>query len=139
MRKTYSLGTLSETNSWIANKLTNEHNTYNQAEVDRILKEHPYNESLSVIRMDRLLGHLAPLRAMGDFRFKWSNDIMKNVIAKHFGDQIVLHNYHTPPYLTCKPEVKHHRLTARDKFLIIGTDGLWDMMTPLQAVRLVGK
>ncbi|XP_057651235.1 pyruvate dehydrogenase [acetyl-transferring]-phosphatase 1, mitochondrial [Diorhabda carinulata] len=133
------LGTLSETNSWIANKLTVEHNTYNQQEVDRIIKEHPYNEALSVIRMDRLLGQLAPLRAMGDFRFKWNKEIMNNVIAKHFGEQVLLPNYHTPPYLSSSPDVVHHRLTARDKFLIIATDGLWDMMTPLQAVRLVGE
>ncbi|XP_028135667.1 pyruvate dehydrogenase [acetyl-transferring]-phosphatase 1, mitochondrial [Diabrotica virgifera virgifera] len=133
------LGTLSESNSWVANKLTVEHNTYNQPEVDRIIKEHPYNEALSVIRMDRLLGHLAPLRAMGDFRFKWSLEIMNNVIVKHFGKHIVIPNYHTPPYLSSVPEITRHRLTPNDKFLIIGTDGLWDMMTPLQAVRLVGE
>lgn len=62
------LGVLSETNSWTAKKITNEHNTYNQAEVDRIIKEHPYNESDTVIKMERLLGQLAPLRSMGDFR-----------------------------------------------------------------------
>ncbi|CAH0547596.1 unnamed protein product [Brassicogethes aeneus] len=93
------LGTLSDTNSWVAKKLTNDHNTYNQSEVDRILKEHPFNESTTVVPP----------------------------------------NYHTPPYLSGKPEVTHHRLTPRDKFLIIGTDGLWDMMTPLQAVRFVGE
>ena len=30
------------------------------------------------------------------------------------------------------PEISYHRLTARDKFLVIGSDGLWDMMTPMQ-------
>nr|XP_023015402.1 pyruvate dehydrogenase [acetyl-transferring]-phosphatase 1, mitochondrial [Leptinotarsa decemlineata] len=133
------LGTLSETNSWQVNKLTIEHNSYNQSEVDRIIKEHPYNECLSVIKMDRLLGQLAPLRSMGDFRFKWKKEIMINLIAKHFGEQVIPPNYHTPPYLTALPEVKHHRLTPRDKFLILATDGLWDIMTPLQAVRLVGE
>ncbi|KAJ8954065.1 hypothetical protein NQ318_004370 [Aromia moschata] len=132
------LGTLSETNSWLATKLTNEHNSYNQSEVDRIIKEHPYNESTSVIKMDRLLGQLAPFRAMGDFRFKWSKEVMAKV-AKQFGDQIVPPGYHTPPYLTALPEVTYHRLKPRDKFLIVGTDGLWDVMTPLQAVRLVGE
>ncbi|KAJ8924940.1 hypothetical protein NQ315_001103 [Exocentrus adspersus] len=133
------LGTLSETNSWVAKKLLNEHNTCNQSEVDRIIKEHPYNESKSVIKMDRLLGQLAPLRSMGDFRFKWSKEIMNSVVAKHFGDHIVPPNYHTPPYLTALPEIAYHKLTTKDKFLIIGTDGLWDGMTPLQAVKLVGE
>lgn len=89
--------------------------------------------------MDRLLGQLAPLRAMGDFRFKWSKDIMHSVIAKRFGEQIIPPNYQTPPYLTALPEVTQYRLTPRDKFLILATDGLWDVMTPLQAVRLVGE
>lgn len=89
--------------------------------------------------MDRLLGQLAPLRALGDFRFKWSREVLQNVLTKHFGDQVVPPNYLTPPYLTALPEVTQYRLTPRDKFLIIGTDGLWDMMTPLQAVRLIGE
>lgn len=135
----FFVGTLSETNSWVAKKLTNEHNTYNQLEVDRIIKEHPYNESRSVIKMDRLLGQLAPLRALGDFRFKWSKEIMTSIVAKHFGDHVIPPNYHTPPYLTALPEVIYHRLTPKDKFLIIATDGLWDEMTPLQAVKLVGE
>lgn len=132
-------GTLSETNSWVATKLTNEHNCYNQAEVTRILQAHPASESRSVIKMERLLGQLAPLRAMGDYRFKWSRELLATVLAKHFGEQIIPPNYYTPPYLTALPEVTQYRLTPRDKFLIIATDGLWDMMTPLQAVRLVGE
>lgn len=89
--------------------------------------------------MDRLLGHLAPFRALGDYRFKWSTDIMKSVVVKHFGEHAILPHYYTPPYLTAQPEVTQHKLTPRDKFLIIATDGLWDVMTPLQAVRLVGE
>lgn len=45
----------------------------------------------------------------------------------------------TPPYLTAKPEVTYHRLRPKDSFIIIGSDGLWDMLTPSQAVRLVGE
>ncbi|XP_049819658.1 pyruvate dehydrogenase [acetyl-transferring]-phosphatase 1, mitochondrial isoform X2 [Aethina tumida] len=133
------LGTLTDTDTWVASKLTTEHNTFNQAEVDRIMKEHPMNENTTVIKMDRLLSQLAPLRALGDFRFKWSKEIMNNIVAKHFGSNVIPPNYHTPPYLSAKPDITHHRLTPRDKFLIIATDGLWDVISPLQAVRLVGE
>lgn len=133
------LGSLSDTNSWVAKKLIEEHNAFNQAEINRIINEHPYNESSTVIKMDRLLGQLAPLRSMGDFRFKWSREIMTDLVAKHFGDQVIPPNYLTPPYLSARPDVVHYRLTPRDKFLILATDGLWDVMTPLQAVRLVGE
>ncbi|KAF2896745.1 hypothetical protein ILUMI_09428 [Ignelater luminosus] len=133
------LGVLSDTNSWIAKKLTVEHNTYNQNEVNRIIKEHPYNESNTVIKMERLLGQLAPLRAFGDFRYKWSKKIMTDIVVKHFGENSVPPNYYTPPYLTAKPEVIYHRLTPRDKFLVIASDGLWDIISPLQVIRLVGE
>lgn len=62
------LGSLSDSDSWIAKKLSIEHNSDNPSEVDRILREHPPSESSSVIKTERLLGQLAPLRAFGDFR-----------------------------------------------------------------------
>lgn len=64
---------------------------------------------------------------------------MTQYVAKHFGPSAIPQNYFTPPYLTAKPDIVHHRLTPRDKFLIIATDGLWDMVSPLQTVRLVGE
>jgi pyruvate dehydrogenase phosphatase len=62
------LGVLTDTDTWTAKKLSVEHNTDNPAEVQRILNEHPANERDTVIRLERLLGQLAPLRAFGDFR-----------------------------------------------------------------------
>lgn len=133
------LGVLSENDGWSAKLMTTEHNTDNRAEVERILSEHPASEKTTVIKMERLLGQLAPLRSLGDFRYKWSKEIMKEVVVPYFGEAAIPPNYHTPPYLTAKPEVKYHRLTPRDKFLIIASDGLWDLISPLQAVRLVGE
>ncbi|XP_015177745.1 PREDICTED: pyruvate dehydrogenase [acetyl-transferring]-phosphatase 1, mitochondrial isoform X2 [Polistes dominula] len=133
------LGVLSENDVWSAKVLTTEHNSDNRAEVERILSEHPLQEKSTVIKMERLLGQLAPLRSLGDFQYKWNKMIMKQVVVPMFGENAIPPNYHTPPYLTAKPEVKYHRLTPRDKFLIIASDGLWDLISPLQAVRLVGE
>ena len=36
------------------------------------------------------------------------------------------------------PEVRRHQLTLKDKFIIIGSDGLWDKVTSEEAVNLVG-
>lgn len=63
------LGVLSDSDTWIAKKVSIEHNTDNLDEVNRILNEHPNNERDTIIRMERLLGQLAPLRAFGDFRY----------------------------------------------------------------------
>ncbi|XP_043248958.1 pyruvate dehydrogenase [acetyl-transferring]-phosphatase 1, mitochondrial [Colletes gigas] len=133
------LGILSEDDGWSAKLMTVEHNANNRVEVERILLEHPANEKTTAIKMERLLGQLAPLRALGDFRYKWSKKVLQDVAVPYFGEAAIPPSYHTPPYLTAKPEVRYHRLTPRDKFLIIASDGLWDLISPLQAVRLVGE
>lgn len=132
------LGVLSENEGWSAKTMTVEHNADNRAEVERVLSEHPSSERSTVIKMERLLGQLAPLRSLGDFRYKWSKEIMKRIVP-FFGKAAIPPNYHTPPYLTASPDVRYHRLTPRDKFLIIASDGLWELISPLQAVRLVGE
>lgn len=129
----------SETGQWSSKKLNNEHNTDNLQEVQRILSEHPKEENETAIRGDRLLGQLAPLRALGDFRYKWSNDILDKYVVPVFGEHVVPPHYHTPPYLTARPDVEYHRLTVNDKFLVIGSDGLWDFLSPSQVVSLVAE
>jgi len=133
------IGSLSETETWLAKKLTNEHNSDNQKEVERILSEHPESEHHNIIKGDRLLSVLAPLRAFGDFKFKWDKATIDSTLGAILGDNAYPPNYKTPPYLTARPEVTYHRLSARDKFMVIGSDGLWDMMTPMQVIRLVGE
>lgn len=133
------LGSVNDTGQWQAKKLTQEHNTENRAEVQRILDEHPASERETAIRMERLLGQLAPLRALGDFRYKWSKEVLDRFVVPHFGENVIPLHYHTPPYLTCRPDITHHELTNRDRFLILATDGLWDMLSPMQVVRLVGE
>jgi len=133
------VGSLSDTDTWLAKKLTTEHNSDNQKEVKRILSEHPENEHHHIIKGDRLLSILAPLRAFGDFKFKWDRNTIEETLGVHLGEHACPPNYKTPPYLTARPDITHHRLSPRDKFLVIGSDGLWDMMTPMQVVRLVGE
>lgn len=126
------LGSLADTGQWMSTKLTNEHNVDNNQEVLRIQSEHPANEKESVIKSDRLLGQLAPLRALGDFKFKWPAETLKQFKIN------VSANYLTPPYLSAKPDIMQRVLTPKDKFIILASDGLWDIISPLQAVRLIG-
>ena len=58
--------------------MTAEHNSDNAGEVKRILGEHPKEEERDIIRGDRLLGILAPLRAFGDFKFKWPGKLISS-------------------------------------------------------------
>ena len=42
---------------------------------------------------------------------------------------------HTPPYLTCEPEIRRYAFYAQDRMLILATDGLWDMLSNDVVVR----
>jgi len=59
--------------------MVEEHNTDNLNELNRVISEHPSNEKDTVIKYERLLGQLAPLRAFGDLRLlilrQISNDV----------------------------------------------------------------
>lgn len=124
--------------TWSAKPLTVLHNADNQKEMARLLSEHP-GESETIVRNERLLGQLIPLRAFGDVRFKWSAEDIANHLNPYVSYNVVPQFYHSPPYLHAVPEMAYHRLTSRDRFLVIASDGLWDMMTPSQVVNVVGS
>ena len=123
------VGSLSENDTWVAKKLTTEHNSDNQDEINRILSEHPGEKARDIIKGDRLLGILAPLRAFGDYKFKWPAKQIEEVLGPPLSrgrkssnskqPPAVPPNYKTPPYLTATPEITAHKLTARDKVILL--------------------
>lgn len=89
-----------------------------------------------------------PLRAFGDVRFKWSHELQQSILASLESgvdlDSLNLYqytppNYLTPPYLDVSPEITYHKLRPQDRFLILGTDGLWDELGSEEAVWLIGE
>ncbi|PVD20596.1 hypothetical protein C0Q70_18752 [Pomacea canaliculata] len=132
-------------NRWEAVPLSKTHDAGNTAELERLFRSHP-NESSNIIRNHRLLGELIPLRSFGDCRYKWSKSDLKHLlntrqfnssIFQMYGDNLIPKNSQTPPYLDAEPEVVHHHLTPKDKFLVLATDGLWDCLSPEKVVQLV--
>ena len=53
-------------------------------------------------------------------------------MSRSLGDAIV----HTVG-VSAEPEVKEHEITDEDEFLIMGTDGVWDVIDNNQAVEIV--
>ncbi|XP_071370150.1 pyruvate dehydrogenase [acetyl-transferring]-phosphatase 2, mitochondrial [Centroberyx affinis] len=142
------LGVQEEDGSWSALPLSWDHNYQNQAELERLRAQHPPSERDTVVTDDRLLGVLMPLRAFGDVRFKWSRELQQSVLAGLDSgvdlDSLNLYqytppNYLTPPYLDVAPELTYHKLRPQDRFLILGSDGLWDELGSEEAVQLVGE
>lgn len=116
-------------------RLTNAHNNANKSEHNRIVNEHPNEEY--VIVSGRLLACLLPFRAFGDVNFKLPLSKLNNTYRKLLGATFILPNYHSPPYLTASPEITSLKLTADDRFIIIASDGLSDMMGDDEAVSIV--
>lgn len=126
-------------------ELSREHSVENESEVNRLMKSHP-NESANLVRGGRLLGDLAPLRAFGDVRYKWAVRDLKHILRTTsyphsfislYGNRLIPKNYYTPPYLTAEPEIIHHQLSPKDRFLVIASDGLWEMVSPEKIVQLI--
>lgn len=68
--------------------------------------------------------------------YKHGNDTMGLAMSRSLGDGIV----HTCG-VSAEPEILQTTLdpTGKDEFLILATDGLWDVIDSLQAVRIVGS
>ncbi|XP_063328829.1 pyruvate dehydrogenase [acetyl-transferring]-phosphatase 1, mitochondrial-like [Pelmatolapia mariae] len=139
------LGVQEADGSWSAINLTNDHNAQNPEELQRILGEHPA-EQRTVVRHDRLLGLLLPFRAFGDVRFKWSTEMLSRIYETRPDVLSVVSeavrtmppHYLTPPYLSAEPEITQHCVGPADKFLVLATDGLWELMHRQTVIQLVG-
>ncbi|CAL8092542.1 unnamed protein product [Calicophoron daubneyi] len=123
----------------------------NRSELERIQAEHPENPLSELFRDGgRLLGELLPSRAFGDVRYKWPAARlleMSKALSELSSPQApklspkadsspLPHPYTSPPYLTAKPEVTHFEITRADRFLVLATDGFWEMLS-IEEVRKI--
>lgn len=59
---------------------------------------------------------------------KWNDALLEMFQIDYVG---------TSPYLTCQPSLSHHKLCAKDRFLILSSDGLYQFFTNEEAVSEV--
>lgn len=121
---------------WEVKTLSNQHNAYNEVEVDRVRKEHPNEEEC--IHGSRTLGVITVTRAIGDMPFKLPPIYTERVLAlatppfheNYKIDKLITRNS-TPPYLSNRAEVKHVDLATvgpnSKPILILCSDGLVDL------------
>lgn len=110
-------------------QLTSEHSTSVREEVCRIQNEHP--DDPSAISKDRVKGSLKVTRAFGAGFLKqpkWNDALLQMFRIDYVG---------TSPYITCNPSLFHHKLSTRDRFLILSSDGLYQYFTNEEAVAQV--
>ncbi|KAG1864077.1 phosphatase 2C-like domain-containing protein [Suillus tomentosus] len=129
------LGSRSFSGKWLATIINSVHNCHNRSESQRIRREHPESEQACVYD-NRVLGYLAPTRALGDTWLKVPSVYTRRVFAPHLQDWLPPHQVAqyasrilTPPYISDLPEVYHHSLdvSQHELLLILSSDGLQDL------------
>ncbi|XP_051932054.1 pyruvate dehydrogenase [acetyl-transferring]-phosphatase 1, mitochondrial-like isoform X2 [Hippocampus zosterae] len=139
------LGVQEADGRWTAVGLTNDHTADNPDELQRVLGAHPPSERRTAVRHHRLLGLLLPFRAFGDVRFKWRPE----TLARLYETRPDLRegaralppppHYLTPPYLSAEPEVTRRRILPSDKFVVLASDGLWELMHRHTAIQRLAE
>ncbi|KAJ8122032.1 hypothetical protein O1611_g9945 [Lasiodiplodia mahajangana] len=131
------LGRRSSSGKWTATALSEDQTGSNPNEAARLRKDHP-GES-RVVYNGRVLGGLEPTRAFGDASYKWSREISERLRASFFARHASPH-LKSPPYVTAEPVVSTTKIQPeKGDFLVMATDGLWEMLTNEEVVGLVGK
>lgn len=131
------LGHRSPTGRWIATALSEDQTGGTPSEMARLRAEHPGEDY--VTHNGRILGGLEPSRAFGDASYKWSRETQEKVKRFFFG-RTPSKLLKTPPYVTAEPVVTTtHISPERGDFVVLATDGLWEMLTNEEVVGLVGK
>ena len=131
------LGRRGTSGKWVAMPLSEDQTGGTPSEMARLRAEHPGEES--VVRNGRILGQLEPSRAFGDSSYKWTRETQDRIKAHFFGrapSQLL----RTPPYVTAEPIVTTTKVEPeKGDFVVMATDGLWEMLTNEEVVGLVGQ
>lgn len=123
--------------NWTAIPLSVDQTAGTPSEAARLRAEHPGEES-SVVRNGRVLGGLEPSRAFGDSMYKWSREIQEKIKTSYFG-RTPPGVLKSPPYVTAEPVVTTTKvMPERGDFVVLATDGLWEMLGNEEVVGLVG-
>lgn len=122
-------------NTWILKALSEDQTGSTASEVARLRSEHPGEEN--VVKNGRILGGLEPSRAFGDSRYKWSSSTQSKISQRFYGRRAPP-TLLSPPYVTARPEVTTTKIdTSEDGFMVLGTDGLYEMLTNEEITELV--
>ncbi|KAL4975707.1 phosphatase 2C-like domain-containing protein [Aspergillus desertorum] len=131
------LGRRGENGKWAATPLSEDQTGGTPSEMVRLREEHP-GES-NVVRNGRILGQLEPSRSFGDAFYKWSRETQEKIKRQFFGRTPHPH-LKTPPYVTAEPVITTTKVNpSKGDFLVLATDGLWEMLSNEEVVGLVGQ
>jgi pyruvate dehydrogenase phosphatase len=131
------LGRKGPNGKWTAIPLSVDQTGANEEEAKRMRKEHPGEPN--VVMNGRVLGGLEPTRAFGDAVYKWTLETQEKLKKSYFG-RTPSKLLRTPPYVTAEPVVTTTKVQPENgDFVVMATDGLWEMLTNEEVIGLVGR
>lgn len=131
------LGRRGPSGKWTATALSIDQTGANEEEAKRMRAEHPGEPN--VVMNGRVLGGLEPTRAFGDAIYKWTLETQERLKENYFG-RSPLKLLKTPPYVTAEPVITTTKVQPENgDFVVLATDGLWEMLTNEEVVGLVGR
>lgn len=131
------LGRRGPTGKWVATALSEDQTGGTPSEMARLRAQHPGEEH--VVRNGRILGGLEPSRAFGDSPYKWSKEVQDRMKMDFFGKTSPA-LLKTPPYVTAEPIITTTKMEPeKGDFVVMATDGLWEMLSNEEVVGLVGQ
>ena len=131
------LGRRGSGGKWTAMPLSEDQTGGTPSEMARLRLEHPGEDY--VVHRGRILGSLEPSRAFGDASYKWSREIQEKIKRFFFG-RTPNPLLKSPPYVTAEPIVTTTKVEPGDgDFIVLATDGLWEMLTNEEVIGLVGR
>lgn len=126
-----------KTGKWTATPLSEDQTGGTPSEMARLRSEHPGEEH--VVYKGRILGGLEPSRAFGDASYKWSREVQERM-KKLFYGRTPTPLLKTPPYVTAEPIITTTKIEPdQGDFVVLATDGLWEMLTNEEVVGLVAR
>ncbi|KAL4930665.1 type 2C protein phosphatase ptcF [Aspergillus undulatus] len=131
------LGRRGENGKWSATPLSEDQTGGTPSEMERLRAEHPGEPN--VVRNGRILGQLEPSRSFGDAFYKWTKDTQEKIKRQFFG-RTPHPALKTPPYVTAEPIITTTKVEpSQGDFVVLATDGLWEMLSNEEVVGLVGQ
>ncbi|KAJ4294559.1 [Pyruvate dehydrogenase [acetyl-transferring]]-phosphatase 1, mitochondrial [Kalmusia sp. IMI 367209] len=131
------LGRRGSNGKWTATPLSEDQTGGTVSEAERLRAEHPGEPN--VVRNGRILGGLEPSRAFGDASYKWSLQTTQELKKSYFA-RTASPLLKTPPYVTAEPIITTTKVEPeKGDFVVMATDGLWEMLTNEEVVGLVGQ
>ncbi|RMY72659.1 hypothetical protein D0863_04362 [Hortaea werneckii] len=131
------LGRRGSSGKWTATALSTDQTGGTASEDARLRAEHPGEPYVTM--NGRILGGLEPSRAFGDAVYKWGKETQEKMKNQYFGRSPSKY-LRTPPYVTAEPVVTTTKVQPeKGDFVVMATDGLWEMLTNEEVVGLVGS